>query len=78
MSCHYRKTIKHGNCSRAILKFIYSTGRWICLQSLSNKKPVYNSLENIRYGKQDSFSVIECDHINTITEILMTCQTHES
>ena len=77
MSCHDCKTIYHGICSKTILKFSHSTGKWICLQCLSNKKPVYNPFDNIGYDKHDPFNMVECDDINTISEILKSCQTHD-
>ena len=77
MSCHDCKTIYHGICSKSILKFSHSTGKWICLQCLSNKKPVYNPFDNIGYDKHDPFNMVECDDINTISEILKSCQTHD-
>ena len=49
----------------------------ICLQCLSNKKPVYNPFENIGYDKHDPFNMVECDDINTISEILKSCQAHD-
>ena len=64
MSCHDYKTIYHGICSKTILKFSHSTGKWICLQCLSNKKPVYNPFDNIGYDKHDPFNMVECDDIN--------------
>ena len=74
MSCHDCKTIYNKSSLKAILKFIHSTGKYVCLKCLSNKSLFNYPFDNIGYDKHDPFNMVECEDINTISEILKSCQ----
>ena len=79
MSCHDCKTIYHGIRSKFFLNLVIpQVSRYAFKTSLTRSlSSVYTPFENIGYAKHDPFNMVECDDINTISEILKSCKTHD-